>query len=136
VHSWAAEHITVKSQAQHGSESDSFTIRNESARQSPAAGHPDSIRSGSPAPQLEREHFVDASIAAEYLHCSRKHILRLSRLGVIPAHPISFGRRVNWRYLLSELHGWVLSNRAPVYVAGTSLSGRRMAGGSPRKGGR
>ncbi len=90
----------------------------------------------SPASQLEQEHFVDASKAAEYLHCSRKHILRLSRLGLIPAHPISFGRRVTWRYLLSELHAWVLSNRVPVNFAGKGASGRRMAGGSPRKGGR
>jgi hypothetical protein len=78
---------------------------------------------------------VDASIAAEYLHCSRKHILRLSRLGLIPAHPISFGRRVSWRYLLSELYAWVLSNRAPVNVSGNGASGRRMAGGSSRTGG-
>ena len=63
-------------------------------------------------------------------------ILRLSRHGVIPAHPISFGRRITWRYLLSELRAWVLSNRAPINVAANVESGRRMAGGSPRKGGR
>jgi len=78
---------------------------------------------------------VDASIAAEYLHCSRKHILRLSRLALIPAHPINFSRRITWRYLLSELRAWVLSNRGPVDVAGNGASGRRIAGGSPRKGG-
>jgi Helix-turn-helix domain len=82
------------------------------------------------------EYFVDASVAADYLHCSRKHILRLSRHGVIPAHPISFGRRITWRYLLSELRGWVLSNSVSVTVATSIESGRRMAGGSPRKGGR
>jgi hypothetical protein len=97
---------------------------------------PDSSGSNNLTNQHPLEHFVDADIAAEYLHCSRKHILRLSRLGLIPAHPISFGRRVNWRYLLSELHAWVLSNRAPVNVTGNGASGRRMAGGSPRKGGR
>ena len=80
------------------------------------------------------EYFVDASVAADYLHCSRKHILRLSRHGIIPAHPISFGRRVTWRYLLSELRAWVLGNS--VTVATSVESGRRMAGGSPRKGGR
>jgi len=78
---------------------------------------------------------VDATVAAEYLGCSRKHILRLSRNGVIPAHPISFGRRVTWRYLLSELRAWVLGNSIPVTVATSIESGRRMAGGSPRKGG-
>lgn len=79
------------------------------------------------------EYFVDASVAAEYLQCSRKHILRLSRHGVIPAHPISFGRRITWRYLLSELRAWVLSNSVPFTVATSIESGRRMAGGSPRK---
>jgi Helix-turn-helix domain len=83
-----------------------------------------------------QEHFVDASVAAEYLDCSRKHILRLSRHGVIPAHAISFGRRITWRYLLAELRAWVLSNSVPVSVATSIESGRRMAGGSPRKGGR
>jgi hypothetical protein len=79
---------------------------------------------------------VDASDAAKYLHCSRKHVLRLSRHGVIPAHPISFGRRVTWRYLLSELRAWVLGNTVPVTVGSSSESGRRIAGGSPRRGGR
>jgi len=97
---------------------------------------PDASGLSSLANQPQPEHFVDADMAAEYLRCSRKHILRLSRLGLILAHPISFGRRVNWRYLLSELHAWVLSNRAPVNVAENGASGRRMAGGSPRKGGR
>jgi hypothetical protein len=83
-----------------------------------------------------QEHFVDASVAAEYLGCSRKHVLRLSRLGVIPAHPISFGRRITWRYLLSELREWVLGNRVPITVVTSAESGRRMAGGSPRKGDR
>lgn len=82
------------------------------------------------------EHFVDAAIAAAFLSISRKHILRLSRLGRIPAHPISLGQRVTWRYLLGELRGWMLSNSAPTAVAPTGTVGRRMTGGSPRKGGR
>jgi len=83
-----------------------------------------------------QEYFVDATVAASFFHCSRKHILRLSRLGLIPAHPISFGRRITWRYLLTELRAWVLSNRAPIKVAANAKFGRRMADGSPRKGGR
>ena len=80
-----------------------------------------------------QEYFVDASVAAKFLGCSRKYVLRLSKQGVIPAHPISFGRRVTWRYLLSELRAWVLSNSVP---ATTMIqSGRRITGGSPRKGG-
>jgi excisionase family DNA binding protein len=126
----------VKSQAQRVAESDLFAPRNESAAPSPAAGHPDSVRANSPISQLEQEYFVDASIAAKYLNCSRKHILRLSRHGVIPAHPISFGRRVTWRYLLSELRAWVLGNSVPRPFAKNAESRSRMAGGSPRKGGR
>lgn len=82
-----------------------------------------------------QEYFVDATIAAKFLRCSRKHILRLSRLGVIPAHPISFGRRITWRYLLSELRAWVLGHGVPD-IATSVESGRRITGGSPRKGGR
>ena len=94
---------------------------------------PDSSGSNNLTNQHPLEHFVDADIAAEYLHCSRKHILRLSRLGLIPAHPISFGQRVTWRYLLSELRAWVLSNRAPVNVAGNGASGRRWLAAAPAK---
>lgn len=128
-----AEQKNVKSQAQRG-EADLSDTGKQSALRSQPAGQADAHRSGNPGFQLE--HFQDAIIAAEYLHCSRKHVLRLSRLGLIPAHPISFGRRVTWRYLLSELHAWVLSNRAPVNLAGNGASGRRMVGGSPRTGGR
>ena len=49
------------------------------------------------------EHFVDAAKVAEFLSVSRKHVLRLSKLERIPAHPISFGQRNTWRYLLSEV---------------------------------
>jgi hypothetical protein len=88
------------------------------------------------APVTAYEHFVDAEMAAMFLQCSRKHVLRLSRLGVVPAHPISFGRRITWRYLLSELYTWVLNNAIPIRVATNSMSSRKMSGGSPRKGGR
>jgi hypothetical protein len=55
------------------------------------------------------EHFVDAAKAAEFLSLSRKHVLRLSLLGVIPAHPLGLGTRKTWRYLLSELRAYVLA---------------------------
>ena len=84
----------------------------------------------------QEEHFVDAGTAAEFLSISRKHVLRLSRLGKIPAHPISFGRRITWRYLLSELRAWVLSNSFPIKVAPNAAYGRTIVSGSPRKGGR
>ena len=80
------------------------------------------------------EHFVDADKAAEFLSLSRKHVLKLAIRGVIPAHPLGFGQRKTWRFLLSELHSWMLSNR----TGGSSIqsNGRTIAGGSPRKGGR
>jgi len=112
------------------------------ARLQEARSHTSELRDSNPSVSVNstavslQEYFVDGSIAAEYLHCSRKHVLRLSRLGVIPAHPISFGRRVTWRYLLSELRAWVLGNTVPVTFGSSSESGRRMSGGSPRKGGR
>lgn len=126
----------VKSQPHPIAEPDSFTTRKESALQSPTGEYATSPRSTSPVLEFEHECFVDASIAADYLGCSRKYVLRLSRRGAIPAHPISFGRRVTWRYLLSELRAWVLGNTVPVTLGASSESGRRMAGGSPRKGGR
>lgn len=46
------------------------------------------------------EHFVEAAKVAQFLAISRKHVLRLSIQGRIPAHPISFGNRNSWRYLL------------------------------------
>jgi hypothetical protein len=55
------------------------------------------------------EHFVDAAKANEFLSLSRKHVLRLSLLGVIPAHPLGLGTRKTWRYLLSELRAYVLA---------------------------
>lgn len=100
------------------------------------SSQPDSSGSYNLTNQHPPEHFVDADMAAEYLGCSRKHILRLSRRGLIPGHPISLShRRTTWRYLLSELRSWVLSNPAPAPTAVDSSVeiGRRMAGGSPRK---
>lgn len=56
------------------------------------------------------EHFVDAEVAAAYLRCSRKHLLKLSVLGKIPAHPLpGSGQRRTWRYLLSELRHCMLN---------------------------
>jgi hypothetical protein len=59
------------------------------------------------------ERFVDATTAAEFLSITRKYQLKLSRLGIIPAHPIGVGSRKQWRYLISELAEWVLSQSVP-----------------------
>ena len=60
----------------------------------------------------QEERFVDATTAAEFLSITRKYLLKLSRLGIIPAHPIGVGSRKQWRYLISELAEWVLSQSA------------------------
>jgi len=57
-------------------------------------------------PVVKLEHFVDATAAAEFLGCSRTHLLKLARQGQIPAHPLPAGRkslRRSWRFRLGEL---------------------------------
>ena len=60
----------------------------------------------------EQEHFVDAAVAAAFLSITRKYLLKLSRLGLVPAHPLGIGSRKQWRYLVSELRHWMLSTGA------------------------
>jgi predicted DNA-binding transcriptional regulator AlpA len=81
------------------------------------------------------EHFVDAAKVADFLSVSRKHVLRLSKLGRIPAHPISFGERNTWRYLLSEVRAWMLQRDSSLGVGQTLPSRIQLRPGSPRKGG-
>lgn len=59
------------------------------------------------------ERFVDASVAAEYLSVKPRHLMDLTRAGVIPGHPLGIGtkRRV-WRYRLSELEESLTHNAA------------------------
>jgi hypothetical protein len=51
----------------------------------------------------EREPFVDAAAAADFLHLRPRHVLELARQGEIPAYPLGQGKRRVWRFLLSEL---------------------------------
>ena len=79
------------------------------------------------------EPFVDADKAATFLSLSRKHILKLAVRGLMPAHPLGFAQRKTWRFLLSELRDWMLSN-------GSSRSAKAacngtIGGGGSRKGG-
>jgi hypothetical protein len=60
----------------------------------------------------QEEHFVDPAIAAAFLSITRKYLLKLSRLGAIPAHPFGVGSRKQWRYRTSELAKWVLAQNA------------------------
>jgi hypothetical protein len=52
---------------------------------------------------LNTEPFVDADAAAEFLFVKRKTILDWARSDAIPAHPYGRGRRVVWRFRLSEI---------------------------------
>jgi hypothetical protein len=69
----------------------------------------------------EHEHFVDADSAAKFLSITRKYLLKLSRLGFVPAHPIGIRERKQWRYRISELAGWALAQNAkrPDNVSGS-----------------
>jgi len=84
---------------------------------------------------LQEEYFVDATIAAKFLHCSRKHLLKLSVLGKIAAYPLpGSGQRRTWRYLLSELRNCMLNTRMTGLGPDQAKAVRSSAGGS-RKGG-
>jgi hypothetical protein len=60
-------------------------------------------------PHGQPERFVDADVAADFLSISRKYLLKLSRLRVVPAHPVGIGSRKQWRFRISELEKWALS---------------------------
>jgi hypothetical protein len=62
-----------------------------------------------PCSQCPPEPFVDAAVAATFLSITRKYLLKLSRLGIVPAHPLGIGSRKQWRYRISELEKWALS---------------------------
>jgi hypothetical protein len=81
------------------------------------------------------EHFVDAAVAAEFLCCSRKHLLKLSVHEKIPAHPLpGSGQRRTWRYLLSELRRCMLNAHLTGLGRDSAKAVTSPAGGS-RKGG-
>jgi len=60
-------------------------------------------------PDVSREPYVNARIAAEYLSISPKKLASLARRGEVPAHAIGGGPRKMWRFLLSELDSWMQS---------------------------
>ncbi|MBZ5493549.1 MAG: helix-turn-helix domain-containing protein [Acidobacteriia bacterium] len=49
------------------------------------------------------ENPVGPEQAAEFLRVSRSTVLALARKGVIPAHPVTNGRRNRWLFFISEL---------------------------------
>ena len=73
--------------------------------------------------------FVAADMAAKFLCITRRRVLEMARAGEIPAHPIGWGKRKQWRFRLSEL--------ADAFGAEKVVSGVRKDGiieaGSPRQ---
>ena len=58
----------------------------------------------------EPEPFVDPDTAARYLRTTRRHVLEMVRAGIIVGHPLDpFSKKKDWRFLLSELHAYMLS---------------------------
>ena len=58
----------------------------------------------------EPEPFVDPDTAARYLRTTRRHVLEMVRSGIIVGHPLDpFSKKKDWRFLLSELHAYMLS---------------------------
>ena len=56
------------------------------------------------------ESFVDPESAATYLRTTRRHVLEMVRGGLIPGHPLDAqAKKKDWRFLLSELHAYMLS---------------------------
>jgi excisionase family DNA binding protein len=56
------------------------------------------------------EAFVDPDTAADYLQTTRRHVLEMVREGLIPGHPLDHhAKKKDWRFLLSELHAYMLS---------------------------
>jgi hypothetical protein len=53
------------------------------------------------------EPFVDAIVAGKFLDLHPVTIQRMARSGTLPGHPLCRGKRVVWRFLLSELAAWL-----------------------------
>jgi hypothetical protein len=51
----------------------------------------------------EREPFVDAIAAGDFLQLPPRRVLELARRGEIPAYPLGKGKRRVWRFRPSEL---------------------------------
>jgi hypothetical protein len=52
---------------------------------------------------IEREPFVDAVAAGDFLHLRPRRVLEMARRGEIPAYPLGQGKRRVWRFRLTEL---------------------------------
>lgn len=73
---------------------------------------------------MEREPFVDETVAAAFLAITVRYLRDLRRAGRIPAHPLGKGRCRVWRYRLSELEQSLTNNEA----SPAAFRGRRTNG--------
>ena len=56
------------------------------------------------------EHFVDGDTAATFLRITRRTLLQKVRDGKIPGHALDpSAEKKDWRFLLSELHAYMVS---------------------------
>ena len=63
-----------------------------------------------PPAQFEPEPFVDPDTAARHLRTTRRHVLEMVRAGLIVGHPLDpRSKKKDWRFLLSELHAYMVS---------------------------
>jgi excisionase family DNA binding protein len=72
---------------------------------------------GAAAPTATLEHFVDGDTAATFLGITRRTLLQKVRDGKIPGHALDpSAEKKDWRFLLSELHAYMVSceTRPPV----------------------
>ncbi len=66
------------------------------------------IATAATPPKLEA--FVDADTAAGFLGITRRTLLQKVRAGKLPGHPVDpAAEKKDWRFLLSELHAYMLS---------------------------
>ena len=65
---------------------------------------------GAAAPAPTFEHFVDGDTAATFLGITRRTLLQKVRDGKIPGHALDpSAEKKDWRFLLSELHAYMVS---------------------------
>lgn len=59
---------------------------------------------------FKMEPFIDSERAAAFLSMRRKTLLNLARQGKLPGHPIGSGKRRMWKFRISELDQWMLTD--------------------------
>jgi len=64
---------------------------------------------------VDFEPFVSANLVADFLSLTRRRVLELARQkGGIPSHPVpgrGKNKRKDHRFLISEVHAWLLRRR-------------------------